>query len=75
MLNYFFVIKIKRFILRKFEIEDVSNILKYLFDKEVMKYYGLEFFKMVEDVLNEIVWYKLILNEKSGIRWGIIFKE
>lgn len=75
MSNYFPVIKTKRLTLREFETEDASNILKYLSDKEVMKHYGLEPFKTVEDALNEIAWYKSILNEKSGIRWGITLKE
>ncbi|MEH6887572.1 GNAT family protein, partial [Priestia megaterium] len=43
--------------------------------KEVMKHYGLEPFTTVKDASNEIAWYKSILNEKSGIRWGITLKE
>lgn len=40
-----------------------------------MKHYGLEPFTAVEDALNEISWYKSILNKRSGIRWGITLKE
>ncbi|MBW0931542.1 GNAT family N-acetyltransferase [Priestia megaterium] len=75
MSNYFPIIKTKRLILREIVAEDAGNILKYLSDKEVMKYYGLEPFTTVEDASNEIAWYKSILNEKSGIRWGITLKE
>jgi ribosomal-protein-alanine N-acetyltransferase len=73
--NYFPIIKTKRLILREIVAEDAGNILKYLSDKEVMKHYGLEPFTTVEDASNEIAWYKSILNEKSGIRWGITLKE
>ncbi|MBX9969730.1 GNAT family N-acetyltransferase [Priestia aryabhattai] len=75
MSNYFPIIKTKRLILREIATEDADNILKYLSDKEVMKHYGLEPFTTVEDALNEIVWYKSILNKRSGIRWGITLKE
>ncbi|MGR9522443.1 GNAT family N-acetyltransferase [Priestia megaterium] len=75
MSNYFPIIKTKRLILREIVAEDAGNILKYLSDKEVMKHYGLEPFTTVKDVSNEIAWYKSILNEKSGIRWGITLKE
>ena len=75
MSNYFPIIKTKRLILREIVAEDAGNILKYLSDKEVMKHYGLEPFTTVEDASNEIAWYKSILNEKSGIRWGITLKE
>jgi ribosomal-protein-alanine N-acetyltransferase len=73
--NYFPIIKTKRLILREIVAEDAGNILKYLSDKEVMKHYGLEPFTTVKDASNEIAWYKSILNEKSGIRWGITLKE
>jgi [ribosomal protein S5]-alanine N-acetyltransferase len=73
--NYFPIIKTKRLILREIVAEDAGNILKYLSDKEVMKHYGLEPFTTVEDASNEIAWYKSILNEKSGIRWGITLEE
>ncbi|MBD8110538.1 MULTISPECIES: GNAT family N-acetyltransferase [Priestia] len=75
MSNYFPIIKTKRLILREIVAEDAGNILKYLSDKEVMKHYGLEPFTTVEDASNEIAWYKSILNEKSGIRWGITLEE
>jgi len=40
-----------------------------------MKHYGLEPFQSVEDALNEISWYESILDENTGIRWGITLKE
>src|SRR5687767_7451935 len=68
------LIETDRLILRKIVKDDANNILKYLSDKEVMKYYGLEPFKTIHDALNEISWYQSILNEKTGIRWGVTLK-
>lgn len=39
-----------------------------------MKYYGLAPFKTINEALNEILWYQSILNEQTGIRWGITLK-
>jgi ribosomal-protein-alanine N-acetyltransferase len=60
--------------LRKIVKNDADSILKYLSDEEVMKYYGLELFQTIEDVLSEISWYQSIFNENTGIRWGITLK-
>ncbi|MEH7125667.1 GNAT family protein [Bacillus sp. JJ1532] len=68
------VLETNRLVLRKIEKGDANSILKYLSDKEVMKYYGLEPFKTINDALNEISWYQSILNERTGIRWGITLK-
>ncbi|SOC15489.1 ribosomal-protein-alanine N-acetyltransferase [Ureibacillus xyleni] len=69
------VIETKRLILREVSIEDASSILTYLSDEEVMTYYGLEPFQSINDALDEIAWYQSILNNKTGIRWGITLKE
>ncbi|MBP2242023.1 ribosomal-protein-alanine N-acetyltransferase [Cytobacillus eiseniae] len=68
------VLETDRLILRKIEKSDANSILKYLSDKEVMEFYGLEPFKTVDDALNEISWYQSIVNEGTGIRWGITLK-
>lgn len=68
------VLETNRLVLRKVEKGDANSILKYMSDKEVMKYYGLEPFKTISDALSEISWYQSILNEKTGIRWGITLK-
>ncbi|MFJ5564650.1 GNAT family N-acetyltransferase [Lysinibacillus xylanilyticus] len=69
------ILETKRLVLRKVTKEDVNSILKYLSDEEVMKYYGLEPFKSIDDVLDEISWYQSLQNNKTGIRWGITLKE
>ena len=68
------ILETNRLVLRKIEKADANSILKYLSDKEVMKYYGLGPFNTINDALNEISWYQSILNEKTGIRWGITLK-
>ncbi len=64
-----------RLVLRKITKDDASNILSYLSDGEVMKYYGLEPFKTINDTLDEISWYQSLEKNKTGLRWGITLKE
>ncbi|UOE59264.1 GNAT family N-acetyltransferase [Priestia filamentosa] len=73
--NNFPFIETNRLLLREIVKEDANDILKYLSDEEVMKYYGLAPFKTINEALNEIYWYQSILNEQTGIRWGITLKE
>jgi len=73
--NTFPILKTNRLVLRQINESDANSILNYLSDKEVMKFYGLEPFQTIEDALDEISWYQSILNEKTGIRWGITLKE
>lgn len=68
------VLETNRLVLRQVEKEDAISILKYLSDKDVMKYYGIEPFKTIEDALGEISWYQSIFKEQTGIRWGITLK-
>ncbi len=72
--NNFPFIETNRLLLREIVKDDANDILKYLSDEEVMKYYGLAPFKTINEVLNEISWYQSILNEQTGIRWGITLK-
>ena len=69
------VLETKRLILRQIIESDASSIFEYLSDSEVMKYYGLEPFKSENDALDEIAWYNSILEENTGIRWGITLKH
>lgn len=69
------ILETDRLVLRRIEQSDAMSILTYLSDDEVMKHYGLEPFQSVEDALNEISWYESILDENTGIRWGITLKE
>ncbi|PMC35919.1 N-acetyltransferase [Bacillus sp. UMB0899] len=72
--NKFPVLETKRLRLRQITTADANDILKYLSDQEVMKYYGLEPFNSINDALNEISWYQSIFEKKTGIRWGITIK-
>lgn len=72
--NNFPFIETNRLLLREIVKDDANDILKYLSDEEVMKYYGLAPFKTINEALNEILWYQSILNEQTGIRWGITLK-
>lgn len=72
--NTFPVIETERLVLRQITKVDAEDILRYLSDKDVMKHYGLEPFQSIEDALDEISWYQSIVEEKTGIRWGITLK-
>ncbi|WP_195892096.1 GNAT family N-acetyltransferase [Bacillus niameyensis] len=74
-IDTFPVLETKRLVLRKITNEDAKSVLDYLSDEEVMKYYGLEPFKSINDALEEISWYQSIQDNKTGIRWGITLKE
>lgn len=65
------VLETDRLILRQVTYDDASSLLKYLSDIDVMKYYGLEPFKSIDEAIEEIYWYKQIFREGTGIRWGI----
>ena len=69
------VLQTERLLLREIQNEDALDILEYLSDKDVMKYYGMEPFQSLEDVLEEVAWYKSIRMKQTGIRWGITLKE
>nr|WP_285842547.1 GNAT family protein [Ureibacillus chungkukjangi] len=69
------VLVTERLVLRKITESDASSIYEYLSDSEVMKYYGLEPFGSENEALEEIAWYNSILEEKTGIRWGITLKN
>lgn len=68
------VIETERLVLRQVTNNDAEDMLKYLSDQTVMEYYGLEPFKSIDDAVEEILWYQSILEESTGIRWGITLK-
>ncbi|WP_449620432.1 GNAT family N-acetyltransferase [Robertmurraya sp. Marseille-Q9965] len=74
-IDTFPVLETERLVLRKITEEDAKDILSYLSDEEVMKYYGLEPFSTITDALDEISWYHSIYKNNMGIRWGITLKE
>ncbi|MBT2641906.1 GNAT family N-acetyltransferase [Bacillus sp. ISL-41] len=69
------ILETERSVLRKVEKDDANSILKYMSNEKVMKFYGLQPFKTINDALDEISWYQSIQNNKTGIRWGITLKE
>ncbi|TQR17945.1 GNAT family N-acetyltransferase [Psychrobacillus soli] len=75
MKTEFPVIETKRLILREVTTDDANDMLTYLSDENVVKPMGLEPFQTVEDVWDEISWYKSIYEEGTGIRWGITLKD
>lgn len=75
MKTEFPIIETKRLILREVTTDDANDMLTYLSDENVVKPMGLEPFQTVEDVWDEISWYKSIYEEGTGIRWGITLKD
>ncbi|MBD8071574.1 GNAT family N-acetyltransferase [Bacillus sp. PS06] len=69
------VIETNRLVLRRVTNEDAKDVLKYLSDEDVMKYYGLDPFQSIDDALEEISWYQSIQDNSTGIRWGITLKD
>ncbi|MGG0738141.1 GNAT family N-acetyltransferase [Niallia taxi] len=69
------VLQTERLLLREIQNEDALDIFEYLSDKDVMKYYGMEPFQSLEEVREEVEWYKSIRMKQTGIRWGITLKE
>ncbi|MFO1445104.1 GNAT family N-acetyltransferase [Bacillus sp. Bva_UNVM-123] len=69
------ILETDRLILRQVTKDDASSILKYLSDTDVMKYFGLEPFKSIDEALDEISWYQTIFENETGIRWGITLKD
>lgn len=69
------MIETERMILREVTNEDADDMFKYLSDPDVVKHMGLAVFQTVEDVWDEIGWYRSILENGTGIRWGITLKD
>ncbi|MGG3573858.1 GNAT family protein [Bacillus gobiensis] len=74
-MDRFPIIETERLILKEVSFEDANDMFKYLSDKDVVKHMGLEPYESPDDVLGEIRWYKSILEEGTGIRWGITQKN
>ncbi|MHC0037644.1 GNAT family N-acetyltransferase [Pseudoneobacillus sp. C159] len=68
------ILETDRLILREVTLGNAADILVYLSDPEVMKYYGLAPFEGIKDAEDEIGWYRKIWTEETGIRWGITLK-
>jgi [ribosomal protein S5]-alanine N-acetyltransferase len=75
MKNQFPIIETERLILREVTKADADDMLTYLSDPDVVKHMGLEPFRSVEDAYDEIAWYESIVNNGTGIRWGITLKD
>ena len=75
MKHTFPIIETERLRLRNVTSEDAKDMFTYLSDQEVVQHMGLEPYKSVEDVLEEIDWYKSIWEKGTGIRWCITLKN
>ncbi|MFK3988153.1 GNAT family N-acetyltransferase [Exiguobacterium mexicanum] len=60
-----------RLTLRRVTADDAPQLLAYLSKPEVVRHMGLDPFTSLEDALEEIAWYDSILEEGTGVRWGI----
>lgn len=60
-----------RLTLRRVIADDAPHLLAYLSKPEVVRHMGLDPFTSLEDALEEIAWYDSILEEGTGVRWGI----
>ena len=68
-------IETERLVLREVTRDDAADMLRYLSDPGVVLPMGLEPFGSVEAVWDEIDWYRSILADGTGIRWGITLKD
>lgn len=68
-------LKTQRLLLREVHLEDDQDLFAILSDEEVTKYYGIEPFRTKQEALKEIGWYHNLFHSKSGIRWGISFRQ
>ncbi|WP_336883143.1 GNAT family protein [Priestia koreensis] len=75
MEKHFTVLETERLLLREVNEADFPDMLDYLSDEKVMRHMGIGVFKTVEDVMEEVSWYRSIFNDGTGIRWGITLKD
>ncbi|MFU1792829.1 GNAT family N-acetyltransferase [Paenibacillus azoreducens] len=69
------IIVTERLILREVATGDAHDMFKYLSDEDVVKHIGLAPFQTIKDAWDEINWYNSIIEEGTGIRWGITLKD
>ena len=67
-------LKTDRLILRKILPEDKQKIFEGLSSNRVIEYYGVSY-KSYEDTQVQMDWFDGLLKNKTGIWWGIVFKE
>jgi len=63
-----------RLTLRALTEQDAPALLEITHDEEVMRYYGMEPFETLDDVLEEIAWGRDLFREGQGIRWAIALR-
>ena len=63
-----------RLVLRPVTPDDAEYMLSYLSKPEVVVHMGLEPFASLDDALEEIDWYDSILEEGTGLRFGITIR-
>lgn len=60
-----------RLMLRRVTADDAPHMLSYLSKPEVVRHMGLDPFTSLDDALEEIAWYDSIVEDGTGMRWGI----
>ena len=75
METLFPILETERLILREATEEDAKDMFVYLSDQLVVKHMGISACESVEEVLDEIKWYKSIYKNRTGMRWGITLKD
>lgn len=60
-----------RLMLRRVTADDAPHMLSYLSKPEVVCHMGLDSFTSLDDALEEIAWYDSIVEDGTGMRWGI----
>ncbi|MFZ6646763.1 GNAT family N-acetyltransferase [Undibacterium sp. TJN25] len=68
------VLHTARFLLRDIAVADISEVFRGLSDPAITAYYGISY-DSVEATQAQIDWYQELLEQQTGIWWGICKKE
>ncbi|RKD73511.1 ribosomal-protein-alanine N-acetyltransferase [Sinobaca qinghaiensis] len=63
------------FYLRTLKEEDAADVWSYLSRPEVVKHYGMEPLRSVQEAVEEIQWYHDIESDGTGCRFGIVLQD
>ena len=67
-------IETERLLLRQFTGDDLENVFKGLSNPNVIKYYGISF-DSLEATKEQIVWFRELETNETGIWWAICSKD
>ncbi|MES2104073.1 MAG: GNAT family protein [Pseudomonadota bacterium] len=74
MIQAFPVLRTSRFLLRHIVGQDIDRIFRGLSHPRVTAYYGISY-DSVEAAQAQLDWYRELLEQQTGIWWGICKKE